>query len=148
MTNGDDPLKARQDAWQKTHQATSALFAAGWSEAAVGTAVRLYREAIALDPELALAYAHKALIMAFAHDWGLLHGNTARDEARADAEDPAPHPVGVFTALTGLDDEHERAAEGPVAVADREAAGVEASSQRAARDGSLAVLADLERLDG
>ncbi|MCB1964820.1 MAG: tetratricopeptide repeat protein [Candidatus Accumulibacter sp.] len=80
-TRGD-----RQDAWQKTHQATSALFAAGWSEAAVGTAVRLYREAIALDPELALAYAHKALIMAFAHDWGLLHGNTARDEARADAE--------------------------------------------------------------
>lgn len=81
-----DSNDVRHDAWQKTHQATSALFSAGWSEAAVSTAVRLYREAIALDPGLALARAHKALIMAFAHDWGLLHGNTARDEARADAE--------------------------------------------------------------
>lgn len=76
----------RQDAWQKTHQAASALFSAGWSEAAVDTAVRLYRDAIALDPGLALARAHKALVMAFAQDWGLLYGDPARDEARADAE--------------------------------------------------------------
>jgi adenylate cyclase len=52
----------------------------------VDAAVRRYREAIALDPGLALARAHKALIMAFAQDWGLLHGATARDEARAEAE--------------------------------------------------------------
>ncbi len=75
-----------QDAWRKLHQASSALFSAGWSEAAVGSAVGLYREAIALDPELALARAQKALVMAFAQKWGLLRGDAARDEARADAE--------------------------------------------------------------
>jgi DNA-binding SARP family transcriptional activator len=82
----DEDGNDRQDAWHKTHQAASALFSAGWSEAAVDIAVRRYREAIALDPGLALARAHKALIMAFAQDWGLLHGATARDEARAEAE--------------------------------------------------------------
>ncbi|WP_291995521.1 BTAD domain-containing putative transcriptional regulator [Candidatus Accumulibacter sp. ACC003] len=76
----------RHDAWHKTHQAASALFSAGWSETAVATAVQRYREAIALDPDLALAYAHKAMIIAFAQDWGLLHRDPARDEARADAE--------------------------------------------------------------
>ncbi|WP_291985328.1 BTAD domain-containing putative transcriptional regulator [Candidatus Accumulibacter sp. ACC007] len=76
----------RQEAWHKTHQGASALFSAGWSEAAVDTAVRFYREAIALDPGLALARAHKAMIIAFAHDWGLLHGVQAREEAFADAE--------------------------------------------------------------
>jgi DNA-binding SARP family transcriptional activator len=76
----------REDAWHKMHQAGSALFSAGWSEDAVDAAVRLYREAIALDPKLALARAHKALIMAFAQKWGLLRGDAARDEARADAE--------------------------------------------------------------
>ncbi|WP_300319181.1 BTAD domain-containing putative transcriptional regulator [Accumulibacter sp.] len=83
---GDDRYDERPDAWHKTHQAGSALFSAGWSEDAVDDAVRLFREAIALDPKLALARAHKALIMAFAQDWGLLRGDTARDEARADAE--------------------------------------------------------------
>jgi len=78
----DDP----QDAWQKMHQAGSALYSAGWSEDAVEAAVRLYREAIALDPKLALARAQKALVMAFAQEWGLLRGDTAREEARADAE--------------------------------------------------------------
>ena len=75
-----------QDAWHKMHQAGSALYSAGWSEDAVDAAVRLYREAIALDPKLALARAHKALIMALAQNWGLLRGDAARDEARADAE--------------------------------------------------------------
>lgn len=76
----------RQEAWHKTHQGASALFSAGWSEAAVDAAVRFYREAIALDPGLALARAHKAMIIAFAHDWGLLHGVQAREEAFAAAE--------------------------------------------------------------
>ena len=75
-----------QDAWRKIHQAGSALFSSGWSEHAVEAAVRLYREAIALDPSLALAWANKALIIAFAQKWGLLRGDAARDEARADAE--------------------------------------------------------------
>ena len=83
-TGGDRDDKS--DAWQKMHRAGSALFSAGWSEEAVEASVRLYREAIALDPTLALARAQKALIMALAQRWGLLRGDAARDEARADAE--------------------------------------------------------------
>jgi len=74
------------DAWGKVRQANSALFSAGWSEEAVATAVHLFREAIALDPKLALARAQKALIMALASQWGLLRGDALREEARADAE--------------------------------------------------------------
>jgi DNA-binding SARP family transcriptional activator len=74
------------DAWDKMRQASSALFSAGWSEDAVNSSVRLYREAIALDPKLALARAQKAQIMALASRWGLLGGDAAREEARADAE--------------------------------------------------------------
>jgi TolB-like protein len=74
------------DAWSKLRQANSALFSAGWSEEAVASAVHLFREAIALDPKLALARAQKALIMALASQWGLLRGNDLREEARADAE--------------------------------------------------------------
>ncbi len=75
-----------QDAWSKVRQANSALFSAGWSEEAVESAVRLFREAIALDPKFALARAQKALIMALAAQWGLLRGDDLREEARADAE--------------------------------------------------------------
>jgi TolB-like protein len=74
------------DAWDKMRQANSALFSAGWSEDAVDSSVRLLREAIALDPKLALAHAQKALIMALASNWGLLGGDDPREEARADAE--------------------------------------------------------------
>jgi TolB-like protein/cytochrome c-type biogenesis protein CcmH/NrfG len=74
------------DAWSKLRQANSALFSAGWSEEAVESAVHLFREAIALDPKLALARAQKALIMALASQWGLLRGDDLREEARADAE--------------------------------------------------------------
>lgn len=73
-------------AWDKMRRAGSALFSAGWSEEAVEASIRLYREAIALDPELALARAQKALIMALAKRWGLLQGDAAEAEARADAE--------------------------------------------------------------
>lgn len=74
------------DAWSKVRQANSALFSAGWSEEAVDASVRLFREAIALDPKFALARAQKALIMALASQWGLLRGDDLREEARADAE--------------------------------------------------------------
>jgi TolB-like protein len=74
------------DAWSKLRQANGALFSAGWSEDAVDSAVGLFREAIALDPTLALAHAQKALIMALASKLGLLSGDDLRQEARADAE--------------------------------------------------------------
>jgi len=73
-------------AWDKMRLAGSALFSAGWSEEAVEASIRLYREAIALDPGLALARAQKALIMALASKSGLLRGDAVREEARADAE--------------------------------------------------------------
>ena len=82
----EDHKGTAHDAWSKVRQANSALFSAGWSEEAVASAVRLFREAIALDPKLALARAQKALIMALASQWGLLHGDEIREEARADAE--------------------------------------------------------------
>lgn len=75
-----------QNAWDKMRQAGSALWSAGWSEEAVEASVRLYREAIALDPQFALARAQKALVMALAARWGLLHGGDLLAEARADAE--------------------------------------------------------------
>jgi TolB-like protein len=74
------------DAWSKVRQANGALYSAGWSEEAVASAVRLFREAIVLDPKFALARAQKALIMALASQWGLLHGDDLREEARADLE--------------------------------------------------------------
>jgi adenylate cyclase len=73
-------------AWDKMRLAGSALFSSGWSEEAVEASIRLYREAIALDPQLALARAQKALIMALAKRWGLLQGDAAEAEARAEAE--------------------------------------------------------------
>jgi DNA-binding SARP family transcriptional activator/Tfp pilus assembly protein PilF len=73
-------------AWDKMRLAGSALFSAGWSEEAVETSIRLYSEAIALDPKLALARAQKSLIMALAKRWGLLQGDGAEAEARAEAE--------------------------------------------------------------
>lgn len=76
----------RRSAWDRIRQGTSALFTLGWSEEAVEGAVRAYREAIALDPSLAIAWAQKALIMALGARWGLLRGEAARAEARADAE--------------------------------------------------------------
>jgi len=76
----------RRSAWDWIRQGSSTLVTLGWSEEAVEGAVRAYREAIALDPSLAIARAQKALVMALAARWGLLHGDAARAEARADAE--------------------------------------------------------------
>ena len=83
---GDHKRNEGHDAWAKLRQANSVLFSAGWSEDAVNSAVRLFREAIDLDPKLALARAQKALIVALASKLGLLSGDDPRQEARADAE--------------------------------------------------------------
>lgn len=75
-----------RDAWDRVRQASSTLFARGWSREAVLEAVQQYREAIALDPALALARAQKALVLALAARWGIVQGSELLDEARADAE--------------------------------------------------------------
>ncbi len=77
---------AQQGAWDKMRQGRSALYSLGWSEEAVDAAVRAFREAIAIDPSLAIARAQKAVVMALASRWGLLRDEASRDEARADAE--------------------------------------------------------------
>lgn len=78
--------QAPRDAWDAMRKAGSVLFSRGWSPESVRDAIRLYREAIALDPELALALAQKALITALGARWGILEDEALVREARSDAE--------------------------------------------------------------
>lgn len=78
-TQDDDP-------WHRVRQAFAALFARGWSEEAVATAVQRYREAIAADPAFALAHAHKALVLALAARMGLVQTEESIVEAQAAAD--------------------------------------------------------------
>jgi adenylate cyclase len=78
--------EAPRDAWDALRKASSALFTRGWSPEAVHEAIRLYREALALDPQLALARAQKALITALSIRWGILDSVELVAEAHADAE--------------------------------------------------------------
>jgi DNA-binding SARP family transcriptional activator/lipoprotein NlpI len=78
--------EAPKDAWDALRRASSVLFSRGWSEEAVMEAIALYRQAVALDPRLALARAQKGLIIALSERWGLIHGEELRNEARADVE--------------------------------------------------------------
>lgn len=74
------------DARDLVRDANSALFARGWAEDSVRAAIDFYRDAIAADPAHALARAQKAIVMALAGNMGLLPGEDARTEARAEAE--------------------------------------------------------------
>lgn len=78
--------EAPRDAWDALRKGSSALFTRGWSPEAVHDAIRLYREAIALDPGFALARAQKALITALSARWGILDDTGLVAEAHADAE--------------------------------------------------------------
>jgi DNA-binding SARP family transcriptional activator len=84
--SGGPAPQAPRDAWDAMRKAGSVLFSRGWSPEAVRDAIRLYREAIALDPELALARAQKALIAALSARWGILDDDELVREARNDAE--------------------------------------------------------------
>jgi DNA-binding SARP family transcriptional activator len=77
---------APRDAWDALRKGSSALFTRGWSPEAVHDAIRLYREAIALDPEFALARAQKALITSLSARWGILDNADLVAEAHADAD--------------------------------------------------------------
>ena len=59
---------------------------AGWSEAAVGDAVDACRRSATADPDLALAHAYKALLLAIGARMGLVQGEALLDEARRGAE--------------------------------------------------------------
>jgi adenylate cyclase len=84
--SADATRGAPRDAWDALRKASSALFLRGWSPEAVHDAIRLYREAITLDPGFALARAQKALITALSARWGILDDADLVAEARADAE--------------------------------------------------------------
>ena len=66
--------------------AIGALFARGWSEAAVGDAVDAFRRSATADPDFALAHAYKSLLLALGAKMGLVQGEALLDEARRDAE--------------------------------------------------------------
>lgn len=75
-----------QDAWMMLRHAMGALFARGWSEAAVGEAVDSFRRSTTADPDFALAHAYKSLLLALGAKMGLVKGEALLDEARRDAE--------------------------------------------------------------
>lgn len=72
-------------------RAMGTLHARGWSEAAVDEAVGFFRKSIAADPDLALAHAYKALVIALGAKMGLVKGGDLAKEARRAAE----HAVGL-----------------------------------------------------
>lgn len=75
-----------RDAWDLVRDANSTLFARGWAEESIQAALQTYRDAIAADPLHALARAQMAIVMALAHNMGLLHGDAPRKEAKSQAE--------------------------------------------------------------
>jgi DNA-binding SARP family transcriptional activator/predicted Zn-dependent protease len=77
---------AGDDAWTMLRRAMGALHARGWSEAAVDEAVAFFRKSIAADPDLALAHAYKALVLALGGRMGLVTGGDLAGEARRAAE--------------------------------------------------------------
>jgi len=85
--SGGPAPQAPRDAWDAIRKAGSVLFSRGWSPEAVHDAIRLYRDAITLDPELALARAQKALVTVISARWGILEDEALLREARGDAED-------------------------------------------------------------
>jgi DNA-binding SARP family transcriptional activator len=85
------PQAVAGDAWTMLRRAMGALHARGWSEAAVDEAVAFFRKSIAADPDLALAHAYKALVLALGARMGLVKGGDLAAEARRAAE----HAVGL-----------------------------------------------------
>lgn len=69
-------------AWAIYRQAGAQLFRRGWSEDSLRRAVDLYREAVALDPEFALAQGALALTLAIGHILGYLTEGDAVEAVR------------------------------------------------------------------
>jgi TolB-like protein len=106
------------DAWTHFRRAAGAIATQGWNEEAVAEALNRSRQAIAIDPDFALARAFIALLNAFASNLSLVHDfDTARKEAHDEAEravalDPNASDVLGFAGCAFADiGEHERGVE-------------------------------------
>lgn len=73
-------------AWALYRQAHATLGLQGWNEASFEEAVRLLREAIAREPQLAFAHAYLALLLALGHLIGLVTDETSGEQAEVAAE--------------------------------------------------------------
>jgi TolB-like protein len=106
------------DAWTHFRRAAGAIATQGWNEEAVAEALNRSRQAIAIDPDFALARAFIALLNAFASNLSLVHDfDAARKEAHDEAEravglDPNASDVLGFAGCAFADiGEHERGVE-------------------------------------
>jgi adenylate cyclase len=75
------------DAWSRYRQALGTMALKGWNEEALAQTITHLRDAIALDPNFALAHAMAALLGAISANMSLVKdGLTARQQALRDAE--------------------------------------------------------------
>jgi adenylate cyclase len=87
------------DAWSRYRQALGAIALNGWNEEALAQTIMHLREAIALDPNFALAHAMVALLgaisanMSFVEDRLAAHRQALQDAERAVALDPSRDPL-------------------------------------------------------
>jgi TolB-like protein/Tfp pilus assembly protein PilF len=77
------------DAWGHYHRAIGALGLKGWNEAALAEARQEFAQALAIDPDFALAAAHQALITGLGVATGLVDAGDAECEAAARAAEHA-----------------------------------------------------------
>jgi adenylate cyclase len=78
---------ASPSAWSCFRQGTGLISLKGWSEETVTEAAALLRQAVALDPDFALAHAQLALLLSLGARLGLIaDGASAVTEARTEAE--------------------------------------------------------------
>lgn len=68
------------DAWELYQQAHSQLSLHGWSKQTFEDSIQLLREAIALEPDFALAHAYLSLLLAVSHMFQLTQESTPLDE--------------------------------------------------------------------
>ena len=75
------------DAWSQYRQALGTMVLKGWNEEALAQTMAYLRDAIALDPNFALAYAMAALLCAISANMSLVEDKSAaRQQALRDAE--------------------------------------------------------------
>ena len=71
------------DAWQLYRQASARFSVKGWREEAIHETVAILDEAIAKDPDFALAYALQSVLLGVGNRLGLWQGDAAEIQSRA-----------------------------------------------------------------